>query len=130
GSICLAGMRLALVVDAPLVARAFLLSGLWGCVVAVFVTVGNRMIPFFSADAPSARGRRDWLLPLMLGMVALEVVAAWLETIAGETRAWLLLRGLLEAAAGLWVLKLARDWVRARGLRIRLMAMLLAGFAW
>lgn len=130
GSLCLAGTRLALMMEAPQVARAFVLSGLWTCVVAVFVTVANRMIPFFSAQASPARGGRDWLLPLMLAMVLFQAAAVWLEPVLGGNRAWLLLRGLLELAAGFWVLKLARTWALARSLKIRLLAMLHLGLVW
>lgn len=130
GCVCLAGTALAVAAGAPATARAFVLSGLWTCVVGVYASVAHRMIPFFSADLPGAAARRDRMLPLMGAMVLFEAAAVWLEPLLADATPWLLLRGLIELAAGAWVLKLARAWGVVRSLRIRLLAMLHLGLLW
>ena len=136
GSLALLGTLLALVLDAPVFARAFVLTGLWGFVVVVFVTVAHRMIPFFTSSAmPLAEVWRPfWALWLMLATAVLEAAAVWVEfdgplngTIAS---AWMLVRGALELGAGAVLVWLAVVWGMVQSLKNRLLAMLHIGFLW
>ena len=126
----------AVLADAPAVARACALTGLWGFVVVTYVTVAHRMIPFFTSSAVPmvAVWRPFWVLWVLLAAAALEAVAVWVEFAGlpgGEAgRAWMLLRGLLELLAGGVVLWLAVAWGLVQSLKIRLLAMLHIGFVW
>lgn len=136
GWLSLAGACIAMGLDATAVGRVFVLTGLWGFVVVTYVTVAHRMIPFFTSSAVPmlAAWRPFWALWVMLAAAALEVVCVWVELAgvpAGDMgRAWALLRGLLELAAGGVVLWLAVAWGLVQSLRIRLLGMLHIGFVW
>ncbi len=135
GCVSLSGLLASLLLDAPEVARAWVFTGLWGCVVAVFVTVAHRMVPFFTASAlpQVAPWRPFWLLWLMLGMLWLEAACVWLELLlAGSAAAqvWQLLLGSMELLAGSVLLWLAGVWGLVQSLKNRLLAMLHIGFAW
>jgi uncharacterized protein involved in response to NO len=136
GWLSLAGAGVALLFDAPLVGRACVLSGLWGFVVVTYVTVAHRMIPFFTSSAVPmvAVWRPFWVLWVLLAAAAMEAVAVWVELSgwpSGDAgKAWMLLRGLLELAAGGVVLWLAVAWGLVQSLKIRLLAMLHIGFVW
>lgn len=54
GCVCLAGLAISVAANWNAAARAFVLSGLWGFVIAVFATVADRMIPFFAWPPPPA----------------------------------------------------------------------------
>jgi uncharacterized protein involved in response to NO len=136
GCISLAGLLANLVVGAMSVALACVMTGLWGFVVVVLVTVAHRMIPFFTSSAmPMASVWRPfWALGLMLAVAALECVAVWVE-IDGPLHGpiapvWMLLRGTCELAAGGVLVWLARVWGLAQSLKNRLLAMLRIGFMW
>lgn len=136
GCLSLAGLAVGVALDAPGVALACVLTGLWGFVLVVYVTVAHRMIPFFTASAiPRMDAWRPfWLLWLMLTVATFEVLAAWVEFIgplegAGGA-AWPLLRGSLELAAGGLLLWLALSWGLVTSLKNRLLAMLHIGFVW
>ena len=96
--------------------RACVLTGLWGFVVVTYVTVAHRMIPFFTSSAvPMVEVWRPfWVLWALLAAAAMEAVAVGVElsgwTSGDAGRAWMLLRGLLELAAGGVVLWLAVAW--------------------
>jgi len=100
------------------------------------VTVAHRMIPFFTSSAvPMVEVWRPfWVLWVLLAAAAMEAVAVWVElsgwTSGDAGRAWMLLRGLLELAAGGVVLWLAVAWGLVQSLKIRLLAMLHIGFVW
>ena len=127
---------IALVADQPEVGRACVLTGLWGFVVVTYVTVAHRMIPFFTSSAVPmmAVWRPFWVLWVLLAAAAMEVVAVWVELTGlpgGDAgRAWMLLRGFLELAAGGVVLWLAVAWGLVQSLKILLLAMLHIGFVW
>ena len=136
GSLALLGAGLALALEAPVFARAFVLTGLWGFVVVVFVTVAHRMIPFFTSSAmPLVQVWRPfWALWLMLATAVLEAAAVWVDfdgplhgTIAS---AWMLVRGALELGAGAVLVWLAVVWGMVQSLKNRLLAMLHIGFLW
>ena len=136
GSLALLGTLLALVLEAPVFARAFVLTGLWGFVVVVFVTVAHRMVPFFTSNAmPLAEVWRPfWALWLMLATAVLEAAAVWVEfdgPLQGRmATAWMLVRGALELGAGAVLVWLAVVWGVVQSLKNRLMAMLNMGFLW
>ena len=136
GCLSLAGLGISLALSATNVALAFLLTGIWGFLLVVFVSVAHRMIPFFTASAvPVMQAWRPfWLLWFMLGVAAFEVLAVWLE-LAGfgttaMTRLWPLFRGLLELAAGGFLVWLSLAWGFVKSLKNRLLAMLHIGFSW
>jgi uncharacterized protein involved in response to NO len=136
GCLSLAGLALGLLLGAPAVARACVLTGLWGFIVVVYVSVAHRMIPFFTSSAlPFIDAWRPfWVLWLMLGVAAVEVAAVWIEFdglpqgAAGSV--WMALRGTFELAAGAVLLWLAVVWGLVQSLKNRLLAMLHIGFFW
>lgn len=136
GSLALLGTGWALAVQAPVFARAWVLTGLWGFVVVVFVTVAHRMIPFFTSSAMPLVPvwRPFWALWLMLATAVLEAGAVWVEwdgPLHGSmATAWMWLRGALELGAGAVLVWLAVVWGVAQSLKSRLMAMLHMGFLW
>ncbi len=136
GSLSLSGLALALAVDQPSVAQACVLTGLWGFVLVVYVSVAHRMIPFFTSSAiPSLEAWRPfWVLWLMLAVAALEVGAAWLDVgspLEGLLGAgWVLARGTFELLAGAMLLWLALAWGLMKALKNRLLVMLHLGFLW
>jgi uncharacterized protein involved in response to NO len=136
GCLSLAGLLVSLALDAPAVALACILTGLWGFIVVVYVSVAHRMIPFFTSSAMPfiAAWRPFWVLWLMLSAAAVEVTAVWLEVngpLQGQTgSAWMLARGIFELAAGAVLLWLAVVWGLVQSLKNRLLAMLHIGFMW
>ncbi|MDP1564875.1 MAG: NnrS family protein, partial [Polaromonas sp.] len=136
GCVSLAGLALGLFLGKPDVARACVLTGLWGFVVVVYVSVAHRMIPFFTSSAmPRIDAWRPfWVLWLMLAVAAAEVVAVWVELegplqgTAGTV--WSVARGAFELAAGGVLLWLAVVWGLVQSLKNRLLAMLHIGFVW
>jgi uncharacterized protein involved in response to NO len=128
GCACEAGVAIAVALHADEVARRAVLTGLWGFVVPVFVTVADRMIPFFGAGVlPSFDERHPRaVLALTLSLCALQAAAPWI----GGARAVLWLRAAAEAAGGLVLLALAIAWAVHRKPRDRLLRMLWLGFAW
>ena len=95
---CVRPGRTSLWMDADAVALACVLTGLWGFVVAVYVVVADRMIPFFTSSAMPqvAAWRPFWALGLMLSVVVLEVLATWVDLLQPDRRmAW----GTVWAAA-------------------------------
>jgi len=133
GALCTAGLAAALMLDAWPVAMALVHTALWGFIVATYVSVAHRMIPFFTSGVlPMIEVWRPfWVLWLMLGAVALEIVSVWLLVMGwGEGTAWRLLRGALELGAGGVLVWLAWVWGLVQSLKIRLLAMLHVGFVW
>lgn len=136
GCLSLAGLLLGLLLEAPAVARACVLTGLWGFVLVVFVTVAHRMIPFFTSSAMPLMQTwySFWVLWLMLATAALEAAAVWVEfdgPLQGSAAGvWLLARGIFELAAGAVLLWLAWVWGPMQSLKNRLLAMLHIGFLW
>ncbi len=136
GCLSLAGLTLSVAFDAHAAALACVLTGLWGFVLVVYVSVAHRMIPFFTSSAiPAMEAWRPfWVLWLMLAVAAVEVAAAWFEAVglfsgvAGA--AWTLGRGLFELLAGGLLLWLALAWGLVKSFRNRLLAMLHIGFLW
>ena len=136
GCVSLLGVALAVVFDAPQIAAACVLTGLWGFIVVVYVAVAHRMIPFFTSSALPmvAAWRPFWVLWLMLATALFEVTAVWVALVGLPEGAagpiWMVLRGLLELAAGAVLLWLAWVWGLVQSLKNRLLAMLHIGFVW
>lgn len=133
GALCAAGIGAALLLDAPSLALALVHTALWGFIVATYVSVAHRMIPFFTSGAlPMIEAWRPfWVLWLMLATVVLEIVSVWLMFAGwGESTAWRLLRGALELGVGGVLVWLAWVWGLVQSLKIRLLAMLHLGFVW
>ena len=132
GVACTLGLATAVLLDAQAVARLLVLTALWGFVLVVYLSVAHRMIPFFTTSAlPMLRAwRPGWVLALMIGAAAFEAGAVWVDAAWGDARAWRLVRGTLEIAAGGVLVALAFAWHLVKSLRIRLLAMLHLGFVW
>jgi uncharacterized protein involved in response to NO len=136
GCLSLAGLAFSLLLGFPALARACLLTGLWGFVLVVFVTVAHRMIPFFTSSAMPfiAAWRPFWVLWLMLATAAFETVAVWVELVGRPNEMvmtlWPLARGIFELAAGAVLLWLAVVWGLMQSLKNHLLAMLHIGFLW
>lgn len=136
GCLSLAGVALGLLLGAPGVSRAFLLTGLWGFIVVVYLSVAHRMIPFFTSGAlPFIHAWRPfWVLWLMLTVAAVEVAAVWIEfegPLAGRAGpVWVAIRGIFELLAGGVLLWLAVIWGLVQSFKNRLLAMLHIGFLW
>jgi uncharacterized protein involved in response to NO len=132
GASCLGGLVIALVADAPAAARGFVLTGLWGFIVVVYLSVAHRMIPFFTSSAlPMVRAWRPfWVLGVLLGLGAFEAAAVWLDGLFAGHAAWLSARGAVELAAAGVVIWLVFAWGLVQSLKVRLLAMLHLGFLW
>ncbi len=136
GCLSLAGLGASLLLGAPAVALACVLTGLWGFILVVYVSVAHRMIPFFTSSAlPRINAWRPfWVLWLMLAVAAAEVAAVWVELdgpLTGTAGAvWRLARAAFELAAGGVLLWLAVVWGLVQSFKNRLLAMLHIGFVW
>jgi uncharacterized protein involved in response to NO len=136
GCLSIAGLGLSVAVGSHALSRALVYTGLWGFVVVVYVTVAHRMIPFFTSSAlPMVRAWRPfWVLWLMLGAAAMQVVATWLEwagvPMLGAGPPWTLVLGTLQLVVGGVLVWLACVWGLVQSLRNRLLAMLHIGFLW
>lgn len=133
GALAAIGLALALWAGQWPVAMALVHTALWGFIVATYVAVAHRMIPFFTSGVlPMIEVWRPfWVLWLMLGAVVLEVLAVWLAVAGwGELAAWRVLRGVLELAIGGMLVWLAWVWGLVQSLKFRLLAMLHLGFVW
>ncbi len=136
GCLSLGGLTLSLLLGAPAVSRAFLLTGLWGFIVVVYLAVAHRMIPFFTSGAlPFIHAWRPfWVLWLMLAVACFEVAAVWVEfdgLLPGAAgTVWVAVRGVFELLAGSVLLWLAVIWGLVQSFKNRLLAMLHMGFLW
>jgi len=140
GWVCLCGAVAALAGEQTDLALLATRTGLWVCVVATFLVVVHRMLPFFTSSALPLLDvwRPLWVLWCLLAVVGLETAAIWLplalEWVGWQgvrtDRAWMLAQGLLELATGSAVLWLAFVWGLVQSLKVRLLAMLHTGFLW
>lgn len=132
GCASLAGLAVSVLLDAPDLGRACVLTGLWCFIVVVFASVAHRMIPFFTSSVLPmvAAWRPFWVLWLLLGAALFEAVAAWVEIFAAPGAAWLVLRGVIELAAAGVLVWLVFAWGLVQSLKVRLLAMLHLGFFW
>jgi len=97
---------------------------MWWLLTPLFMVVGHRMIPFFSASAlPKYEAfRPDWALRLLL---AVSVIHGALAMADLARLAWPV--DLAGAACALW---LSWKWQLRRSLAVPILAMLHLGFAW
>ena len=132
-ALALWGATLALAVGWPTGARIATQVALWGAMAPTFAVVSHRMIPFFTA---SALPRLDAWRPNWLLWVMLVVLAAGCAGAVAELLWWPLPPVLrwaqvaVEAPAALLMGCLAVRWGLVQSLKIRLLAMLHAGFVW
>ena len=106
---------------------------LWGCLASIFVAVSHRMLPFFTVSAlPTLDAwRPNWLLGVMVAVLAASGAGAVAELLWWPLPAALRWAQVaLEAPAALLLLWLALRWGLVQSLKIRLLAMLHAGFVW
>ena len=136
GIACLVGVLWAVVAGGHTdVALVLVRTALWGWIVVTFVAVAHRMIPFFTSGVlPMIEVWRPfWVLWLMLGVAAFEVLAVWVDWAAPSASAWpawTVLVIVVEAAVGCTLLWLAVVWGLVQSLKIRLLGMLHLGFMW
>lgn len=136
GCVSLSGVLLGVALRAFWLAQAFVLTGLWGFVLVVYITVAHRMIPFFTSSAmPLGNSRRPfWALHLMWMLAAMEMLAVWIELGASLRGllppSWLIGRGIFELLVGGILLWLSAVWGALQSLKNRLLAMLHIGFLW
>jgi uncharacterized protein involved in response to NO len=133
GAVCMWCAAAGVALSEPAWTRAALQGALWLFVGTTFVAVAHRMIPFLSAAAVPALDQRQplWLLWLLVGLLATKGACEVALALAGPlpaTAQWL--QGAVEGAAGTVLLALAWRWSRVQDLRLRLIAMLHAGFVW
>lgn len=131
GCASLAGVLAAVLAGDPALARAFVHTALWGFIVAVYVVVAHRMIPFFTSSAlPMAQAWRPfWVLRVLLAACAFEAASAWIG-LATDAPWWHGMRGAIEVTVGAVVVWLAFAWSLVQSLKVRLVAMLHLGFTW
>ncbi len=132
GVVALLGMAGAVWVGRHDLARACLLTGLWGFVASTFVVVAHRMIPFFTASALPMVSvwRPHWVLVLMLFALGMKTISVWTEGAGATSGAWTLAHSFWMLVSGLLLLWLAFVWGLMQSLHIKLLAMLHLGFVW
>ena len=135
GTLSLAAVGVCLALGDIELALVCVRTGLWGFIVVTYVAVAHRMIPFFTSGVlPMIEVWRPlWVLGLMLGVAAFEVLALWVDWAAPSPHAWpgwTVLVIAVELAAGAVLLWLAVVWGLVQSLKIRLLAMLHVGFFW
>lgn len=133
GVLALALASAGLGLGEPVLVRAAAQIALWGFLAPTFAVVSHRMIPFFTASALPAleAWRPNALLAPMLGVLGLEAVFAVAELLYWPLPAparWVQVG--VEAPTAALMLWLAWRWGLVQSLRIRLLAMLHAGFVW
>ena len=133
GALALWAAVAALALGDDTLLRAATRLALWGFLAPLFVTVGHRMLPFFTASAlPLQRAwRPNALLWVMLAVVLSELPFAlaelWWWPLPAAAR-WAQVG--IELPAALLLLWLALRWGLLQSLKIRLLAMLHTGFLW
>ena len=133
GALALWAAAAALALGDITVLRGATQLALWGFLAPVFATVSHRMIPFFTASALPALDawRPNALLWVMLAVLWLQLPFALAELAWWPLPAaarWL--QVAIDAPAAALMLWLAWRWGLVQSLRIRLLAMLHAGFLW
>lgn len=112
--------------------RAAVQGALWLFIGTTFVAVAHRMIPFLGSAAPALDERQPlWLLWSLTGLLAAKGACEIAAALAGSLPPTMqLLQGAVEGVAGVALLALAWRWNQVQSQRIRLIAMLHAGFVW
>ncbi len=106
---------------------------LWCFVATMFAVVSHRMLPFFSASAlPLLDAWRPfWLVGVLVGLLWLQAPLALAELWLWPLPAWVRwTQAAVELPASVLLLGLALRWGLIQSLKVRLLAMLHAGFVW
>jgi uncharacterized protein involved in response to NO len=133
GAMSLWTVAAAVAAGQELLLRAATQVALWCFVATVFFAVSHRMIPFFTASAVPVLDawRPMWLLWVGVAVVWLEaplaVAQLWWWPLPAAAR-WV--QSAIELPAAVLLLWLALRWGLVQSLKIRLLAMLHAGFVW
>ncbi|MDH6590594.1 uncharacterized protein involved in response to NO [Variovorax sp. TBS-050B] len=132
GGLCLMAVAACTAAGADRAAIGWVRSGLWGFVVAVFLVVAHRLIPFFTSELfPASRWlRQSWSLWAMAGLAAFEAGAELLEAAGGRSDMQQAARAGVELVAGAGVIWLCARWRLAQNLALRWVGMLHLGFLW
>jgi uncharacterized protein involved in response to NO len=135
GLVGLGGAALSLLAGQDGPELVFVQSALWGFIVVTFSTVAHRMIPYFTHNVvPSVElWRPHWILGLMLGVAAFEVLANWVAFFAPAPNAWpawIWLCVVVETVIGALLLWVALVWGVMQSMRNHLLGMLHIGFSW
>lgn len=135
GCISVAAVGLSMAAGRDDLARAWVLTGLWGFVGVVFMTVAHRMIPFFThGKIPGVEAWRPaGVMALLAVAVGAQALFVWLGIISwppelATTGLWV--RGAYEWAMGFALLWLVVRWGLIPALKIPLLGMLHIGFLW
>ncbi len=133
GALALWAAALGLALGEVSTTRVATQAAVWGCLGVIFVAVSHRMLPFFTASAlPRLDSwRPNWLLGVMVAVLALCGAGAMAELLWWPLPAALRWAQVaVEAPAAVLLLWLALRWGLVQSLKIRLLAMLHAGFVW
>lgn len=135
GCVSVAAVGISAALGRDDLARAWVLTGLWGFVGVVFMTVAHRMIPFFTHGViPGVEAwRPNWVMALLAVAVGAQAVFVWLSMLAWPAElatAGLWLRGAFEWAMGFALLWLVVRWGLIPALKVPLLGMLHIGFLW
>ena len=133
GVLALWAAAVALGIESDPLLRSATQVGIWAFIATVFTVVSHRMIPFFgSAAVPFLDAwRPHWLLWVM-------VTVLWLQALLSVLELWSLpmiialrwAQFAFELPAALLLLWVAFRWGLVKARKIRLVAMLHAGFTW
>ncbi|WP_291556844.1 NnrS family protein [Comamonas sp. SCN 65-56] len=135
GCVSVAGLGLSLLLQRYDLALAWVLTGLWGFVGVVFMTVAHRMIPFFThGKLPGVEAWRPaWVMGVLALAVGAQAVFVWLSMV--QWPVWLAMVGLMlrtcfELLIGVWLIWLTVRWGLMTAIKIPLLGMLHIGFLW
>jgi len=133
GAVALWTIAFALASESWQLLRAAVLTALWGCLALTYLAVAHRMIPFFTSSAlPFVDAWRPlWLLGVFVAASMIGIASALVDLVLWPVPPALRVLQLIgEAALGAGLLALALRWGLVQSLRVRLLAMLHAGFVW
>ncbi len=133
GALCLWCASLSVLAQENLWLRSATQFALWGFVAPVFAVVAHRMLPFFTASAMPLLDawRPQWLLWSLVGLLWLQAPLVVVELWAWPLPpAWRWAQAAVELPSSILLLGLAVRWGLLQSMRIRLLAMLHAGFVW
>jgi uncharacterized protein involved in response to NO len=133
GALAMGAAAAGIATGHPNTVRAATAAALWGFLAPTFASVSHRMIPFFTASAmPRFEAwAPNGLMALMLAALGISAVVSVAEAIAWPLAAsWHIVAVVVQAPAAALMVFLAFRWGLVQSLRIRLLAMLHAGFVW
>ena len=133
GALALWSAVLGLALDQELWLKSIIQVALWCFVATMFAVVSHRMLPFFSASAlPLLDAWRPfWLVGVLVALLWLQAPLAVAELWLWPLPAWVRwAQAAIEWPASVLLLGLALRWGLIQSMKIRLLAMLHAGFVW